>query len=214
MHTLTPAVDNDYEAAFVKMFKDGSINIGKTPTTPSSKKEALLNRFLPTSIAGEVSEQPKINLVDKSVNGTTYTAEQQQLDFLKYFNKDEYIKFSKELIIDNFMTSYQFPTDQQKATLNALSTLAPGGTETPAELTARKETLKQIRALDLDPKPPSGDTFTQFKTIFKAELVKANGSLSTTQQDQMLDSFILDIANTALKAGLSHSKNQDILGNF
>ena len=208
MHTLNTAndsgVDNDYEAAFVKMFKDGSINIGKTLTTPSSKKEALLNRFLPTSIAGEVSGQPKINLVDKSVNGTTYTAEQQQLDFLKYFNKDEYIKFSKELIIDNFMTSYQFPTDPQKNILNGL--LASGGT--PDELAARKETLKQIRALDLDPKPSSEDTFTQFQTIFKEELVNANGSLTTAQQDQMLDSFILDIANTALK-GLPLDNTQE-----
>ena len=201
MHTLNPAndsgVDNDYEAAFVKMFKDGSINIGKTLNTPSSK-EALLDRFLPTSIAAEVPGKPKINLIDKSVNGTTYTAEQQQLDFLKYFNKDQYINFSKELIIDTFMISYQFPTVQQKATLNALSTLAPGGTETPAELTARRETLIQIQALDLDPKPPSTQMFTQFKTIFKAELVKVNNSLSPAQQDQMLDDFILDIADTAL----------------
>ena len=201
MHTLNPAndsgVDNDYEAAFVKMFKDGTVNIGKTQTTPSSK-EALLDRFLPASIAAEVPGQAKINLVDKSVNGIIFTAEQQQLDFLQYFNKDEYINFSKELIIDNFMISYQFPTAQQKVTLNALLTLAPGGTETPAELTARKETLKQTQALDLDPKPSSNEMITNFKTIFKTELLKADENLSTAQQDKMLDDFILKIADTAL----------------
>jgi hypothetical protein len=211
MHTLNLAddsgVDNDYEAAFAKMFKDGTINIGKTPTTPSSK-ETLLDRFLPVSIAAEVLGQSKIDLVDKSINGKIVTAEQQQLDFLKYFNKDQYIDFSKELIIDNFMVSYQFPTKQQQITLYALSTLAPGGTETPAELAARTETLKKIQAPDLDPKLSSKERFTQFKTIFEgelqkadptlAELIKANPELGNLKQAELLDNFILKIANTAL----------------
>jgi hypothetical protein len=221
MHTLNPVndsgIDNDLEAAFVKMFKDGTINIGKTPTTPSSK-ETLLDRFLPVSIAAELADpkQGKINLVDKSINGKIATAEQQQLDFLKYFNKDQYIDFSKELIIDNFMVSYQFPTKQQKITLHALSTLAPGGTETPAELAARTETLKKIQAPDLDPKPSSKERFTQFKTIFEGELQKADPTLAELIEDEnkdvnvnkpkpgnlkqakLLDNFILKIANTAL----------------
>jgi hypothetical protein len=213
MHTLNPVndsgIDNDLEAAFVKMFKDGTINIGKTPTTPSSK-ETLLDRFLPVSIAAELADpkQGKINLVDKSINGKIATAEQQQLDFLKYFNKDQYIDFSKELIIDNFMVSYQFPTKQQKITLHALSTLAPGGTETPAELAARTETLKKIQAPDLDPKPSSKERFTQFKTIFEeelqkadptlAELIKVDPKLGNLKQAELLDNFILKIANIAL----------------
>jgi len=211
MHTLNPVndsgIDNDLEAAFAKMFKDGTINIGKTPTTPSSK-ETLLDRFLPVSIAAEVPGQSKIDLVNKSINGKIVTAEQQQLDFLKYFNKDQYIDFSKELIIDNFMVSYQFPTKQQQITLYALSTLAPGGTETPAELAARTETLKKIQAPDLDPKLSSKERFTQFKTIFEgelqkadptlAELIKANPELGNLKQAELLDNFILKIANTAL----------------
>jgi hypothetical protein len=215
MHTLNPdndsGVDNDLEAAFVKMFEDGSIKIGKTLTTPSSK-EALLDRFLPTSIAAEVSGQPKINLVAKSINGITFTAEQQQLDFLKYFNKDEYINFSKELIIDNFVTSYKFPTVQKKAILNALSTRAPGGTETEAELTARKETLMQIRDLDLDPKPSSEETFADFQNIFYAKLLAADSTLTGTQQNEMLDDFIIKIADTALNGlPLDNAQEQKLI---
>jgi hypothetical protein len=221
MHTLNPAndsgVDNDLEAAFAEMFQDGSINIRSTPTGPS-RKEALLDRFLPDSI---VSPPPSkiilgnkvINIESYTADEKEYTAEEQQLDFLRYFNKDEYIAFSKELIVDNFMVSYQTQTASEKAsTLSALNRASLGDTPTAAEVTARRETLIRIQALDLDPKPKSIDMLNTFKTIFREELLEANNTLTPAEQDTMTDNFIIKIANTALNGlPLDANGNQKVI---
>lgn len=131
MHSYDPdndaGIDNDLEAAFVKMFQDGTISIGKTVSTPS-RKETLLDRLLPDSLTE--NDANKIILVDKTqiiesidANGNkvsntiTYSAEQQQLDFLKYINKDQYMNFAKDLILDYFINAYKNPSPEQQNTL-------------------------------------------------------------------------------------------------